>query len=370
MQRTRVKLIAAGVAALFSIGLSPTLVMAQDKEIVLGAILPLTGAGASIGREQQNGIQYAVDKINATGGIRGQKVRFVFEDTQGKPDQGVLAFNRLTDLHQIQAVVTAYSSVSLAIAPLATRKKVFVINPAAQTNKLADASPYLVNTIALAKDEVALIAKFAAENLGKKAGVFYDNAAVGIDIRDDFKKSFLAAGGTIVADEPVEFGSTNLRPTLLKIAAVKPDFVLMAATTGPGVVADQIMQVPGYPQVIGTSFYAPFPTYPLTVHHTLVRSSVDAETDKEFSAKFNTKGMPYYSREYASASQILFKVIDRLIEKGRPISGENLRSGLFEIKSFDIPGGKVTFDTNTAKRDIDIYKITPAGRTLVVSGAR
>ena len=67
----------------------------------------------------------------------------IYEDSQGKPDQGVLAFNRLLDLHQAPAIVTAFSSISLAIAPLATRKKVLVINPAAQTNKLADASPYL-----------------------------------------------------------------------------------------------------------------------------------------------------------------------------------------------------------------------------------
>jgi branched-chain amino acid transport system substrate-binding protein len=365
MKRIRIRLMAAGMATMLPLALWTGNAAAQAKEIVLGAMLPLTGSAAQIGLEEQNGIQFATDKVNASGGIRGYKIRIVYEDTQGKPDLGVLAFNRLVDLHQVSGIFTAYSSVTLATAPLATRKKVFVLNPAAQTSKLATASPYLVNTISLAKDEVSIIAKYAAEKLGKKAAVYYDSGSVGIDLRDEFKTAFLAAGGTIVADEAVEFGNTNLRPTLLKIAAAKPDFVFMAATTGPGVTGDQISQIPDYPTAIGTSFFAPFKNYPVTVYHTLVKSSVTGETEKEFNAKFKTPDMAFFSREYANASQIMFKVIDYLLEKGRPVTGENLRTALFEVKTFDTPNGKISFDTNTARREVEIHKLTPAGRTVV-----
>ena len=370
VRKSCIRLLAVGAATILPLALWTGNASAQSKEIVLGAMLPLTGSAAQIGREEQNGIQFATDNVNAAGGIRGYKVRFVYEDTQGKPDQGVLAFGRLTDLHHTSALLTAYSSVTLAIAPLATRKKVFVLNPAAQTSKLATASPYLVNTISLAKDEVGIIAKYAAEKLGKKAAVFYDNASVGIDLRDEFKAAFLAAGGTIVEDEAVEFGSTNMRPALLKIAAAKPDFAFMAATSGPGVIGEQISQIPGYPTAIGTSFFAPFKSYPVTVYHTLVKSSVTTDTEKEFNAKFNTTEMPFFSREYANASQIMFKLIDYLLEKGRPITGENLRTALFEVKTFDSPNGKISFETNTARREIEIYRLTPAGRTLIQESAR
>ena len=365
MKRFRIRLLAAGAAMMLPLALWSGHADAQSKEIVLGAMLPLTGSAAQIGLDEQNGIRFAVDKVNATGGIRGNKISFIYEDTQGKPDQGVLAFNRLLDLHHTSAILTAYSSVTLAIAPLVTRRKVLVLNPAAQTSKLANASPYLVNTISLAKDEVAVIAKYAAEKLGKKAAVFYDSGSVGIDMRDEFKTAFLVKGGTILADEAVEFGSTNVRPTLLKIAAAKPDFAFMAATTGPGVIGEQVEQIPDYPTAIGTSYFSSFKTYPVTVYHTLVKSSVTAETEKEFNAKFNTTAMPFYAREYANASEILFKVIDYLLEKGRPITGENLRAALFEIKTFDTPNGKMTFNTNTAQRDLQIIKLTPKGRTVI-----
>lgn len=340
---------------------------AQTKEVVIGAVLPLTGPAAQIGIQEQTGIEFATAKINAAGGVRGYKIRIVYEDTQGRPDLGVLGFNRLVDMYNVPSVLTAYSSVSLAIAPLATRRKVFVLNPAAQTNKLADASPYLVNTIPLVKDEVSMIANYAAARLGKKAAILYENAAVGIDLRDEFKKTYLAAGGTIVADEAVEFGSTNLRPALLKIAAAKPDFVFQGITSGPDMVVDQLRQVPDFPIGVGNSFFTSLQGYKETSgwYQSAVRSAASPETEKEFVEMFKTKEMSFYAREYAAATQILFKLIDYLIEKGRPVSGENLRAALSELKTFDSPGGPITFDGNNANRQIDIYKLVLPGRILV-----
>ena len=68
---------------------------------MIGAILPLTGPAAPIGIEEQQGVQFAVDRLNAKGGVRGRKIKVLFEDSQGKPDQGVLGFNRLVDLNNV-----------------------------------------------------------------------------------------------------------------------------------------------------------------------------------------------------------------------------------------------------------------------------
>jgi branched-chain amino acid transport system substrate-binding protein len=372
IKRTRVRILAAGAMALLSTVFWSASATAQTTDIVLGAMLPLTGAAGRIGLEEQNGIEFAVERVNAAGGVRGRKIRVIYEDTQGKPDQGVLAFNRLVDLHKVAAVLTAYSSVTLAIAPLATRRTVFVVNPAAQSNKLADASPYLVNTIPLVKDEVGVIAKYAAANVGKKAAILYENAAVGIELRDEFKKAFTASGGAIVADEGIEFGSTNLRPSLLKIAATKPDFVFHAVTSGPGVVTEQVAQTPAYPPAVGTSFFSSLmgQTVAAGWYFSAVKSSVAPETEKEFSAKFNATAMGFYAREYANAAQIIFKLIDHLLQTKRPITGENLKAALSELKTFETPNGKITFAGNTVRRDIEIYKLTPPGRTLVQTALR
>src|SRR5262245_34084785 len=84
------------------------------ETIKLGGILPVTGPGALIGTAEMRGVQFAVDEVNAKGGVRGNQVEVVFEDNQAKPDQSVLSFNKLTDLQHIAVIFTGYSGPSLA----------------------------------------------------------------------------------------------------------------------------------------------------------------------------------------------------------------------------------------------------------------
>ena len=46
----------------------------SNNTLKIGAILPLTGTGAEDGEFQKHGIDLAVSKLNAAGGIKGKKV--------------------------------------------------------------------------------------------------------------------------------------------------------------------------------------------------------------------------------------------------------------------------------------------------------
>ena len=129
-------------------------VPASADSIKFGGILPLTGPGAVIGTAEMRGIQFAVDQANAKGGVHGNKIEVLFEDNQAKPDQSILSFNKLADLQNVPMIFTGYSGPTLAMAPLATRKKVLLVNAGAQADKLAKASPYLINTLPTIGDEI------------------------------------------------------------------------------------------------------------------------------------------------------------------------------------------------------------------------
>ena len=349
---------------------------ASAQDITIGALLPLTGPAAAVGIEEQVGVQFAIDKVNAAGGIRGRKINILYEDSQGKPDVGVLSFNKLVDLREVPAIMTAFSSVSLAIAPLATRKKILVINPAAQSNQLENASPYLLNTIPLVKDETTVLVKYLVNKLGKKtAGIIYENAAAGIDGKEDFKKAFVAAGGKILAEEPTEFGQTNYRPSLLKVASTKPDLAYIVITQGHPALVEQAGQVQGFPVGAGTTFLRPAFGYPPSVgwYQSAIKSGISPEIEKEFMEKkkdfvdsAKVKDMPFFAREYFNSTNILLKAIDHVLGKGQPVTGENLRAAIFEIKSFGSSVGTITFDkTNTAMRGVEILQYAKDERKVV-----
>lgn len=350
---------------------------ASAQDITIGAILPLTGPAAAVGLEEQMGVQFAVDRANAAGGVRGRKINILYEDSQAKPDVGVLSFNKLVDLRDVQGIMTAFSSVSLAIAPLAARKKILVINPAAQSNQLDNASPYLLNTIPLVKDETTVLVKYLVNKLGKKtAGIIYENAAAGIDGKDDFKKAFEAAGGKILAEEPAEFGQTNYRPSLLKVASLKPDLAYIVITQGHPSLVEQAGQIQGFPVGAGTTFLRPAFGYPGSVgwYQSAIKSEISPELDKEFMTRYKdyaekakVRDIPFFAREYFNSTNILLKAFDHLIGKGQPLTGENLRAAVYEIKSFGSSVGTITFEpgTTTAKRGVEILQYTKDERKRI-----
>ena len=365
------KLVLNGIAAVgflgFAVGGG-----AQAADLTIGALLPLTGPAAPIGIEEQNGVQFAIDQFNENGGLDGTPVKVVFDDSQGKPDQGVLAFNRMADLGDVPVMLTAYSSISLAIAPLGERREILIVNPAAQSDSLADASSYLVNTIPLVGDEAHVLANYASENLGKSAAVIYENAAAGVSGRDSFKKFFEAAGGQIIADEPVEFGQTNYRASLLKVAAAKPDFVYIAITQSQAAMADQIGQVPGFPLGIGNTFSSPFFGYPSTEgwYQTGIQSGYPSdELVKKFTEKFGVDDMGFFAREYYNSTNLILTVAKRLVEQGNELTGKAMREALFDIGTFDSDVAKLEFTTNTASRPVEILQYQGDKRAVIATGS-
>ncbi len=333
---------------------------AHADTIRFGAILPLTGPGAVIGTQQMHGIQFAVAKANAAGGVHGNKIEVLFEDNQAKPDQSILSFNKLVDLEKVPMIFTAYSGPSLAMAPLATRKKILLVNAGAQADKLATASPYLINTLPTIGDEVKVISRCLISEGKKRGAILFENDAAGIAGRADFVKYFPEAGGTILSQEPAQFGQTDYRPALLKLADAKPEVMLVSITAGLLQMAQQYHQLGLKFAVAGTTFFAD----PATIAdpssegfvHTQVRIDAPPELAAEFMTRFGTD-MQFFARQYYNATQIVLTVADKVLSENKPLTGKDMHDTLFAIGKFQglIP---LEFKSNTATvpLDIDVMK--------------
>jgi len=344
------------IASIAMLAFGLLVVPARADTIRIGAILPLTGPGALIGTQQMRGIQFAIDQANAKGGVHGNQIEVLFEDNQAKPDQSILSFNKLVDLQHLQVIFTAYSGPSLAMAPLAARKKVLLVNAGAQADKLATASPYLINTLPTIGDEITILSKYLIAEGKKQGAILFENDAAGISGRDDFQDSFPKAGGTVLTQEPTQFGQTDFRPALLKLADAKPEVMLVSITAGLQSMAQQYKQLGLTFAVAGTTFFQD----PDVVKdpasegfiHTQLRIEASPELAAAFAAKYNT-GMEFFVRQYYNATQVLMTAMDKLLSEGKPITGETMREAIFAIRKFQglIP---LEFKTNTATVPIDI----------------
>jgi ABC-type branched-subunit amino acid transport system substrate-binding protein len=119
--------------------------MSGDGPIVLGAVGPLTAPGiAWAGRELLDGMELAVEHVNARGGSHGRRLELLFEDTRGRPEVGVDAVRRLRAAGACALVGEFHSVVANALAEEADRMAMpFVCSSATLDAITARRSPYV-----------------------------------------------------------------------------------------------------------------------------------------------------------------------------------------------------------------------------------
>lgn len=97
----------------------------------IGGIGPTTGDNAIYGTAVENGIQLAVDEINADGGINGYQIEYQFEDDQGDSEKSVNAYNTLKDWGMQMLVGTVTSTPCTAVVEETQGDNMFQLTPSA-----------------------------------------------------------------------------------------------------------------------------------------------------------------------------------------------------------------------------------------------
>jgi branched-chain amino acid transport system substrate-binding protein len=90
----------------------------ESGDILVGATVPMTGPLSLTGLQYLNSLRMAEDEINKAGGIKGRKLKFVFEDTQGSNSTAVNAYVKLAqETKPSFFFLSSYSTQNLAVSP-------------------------------------------------------------------------------------------------------------------------------------------------------------------------------------------------------------------------------------------------------------
>ena len=172
-----------GVAALVAL----TLVLvgagggsAQQGEVWLAEISPLTGPLSFVGVDNREGVNAAVAEINRRGGIRGRRVRVQVFDDGSNPSQAVSHMNRIADDDKYLGVVgSGFSSSGLAVASIIERERIPYISMASSVAQVSPAKPYYYMTTATSR-LFAYSMAFQLRKLGiRRIALMADNGGFG-----------------------------------------------------------------------------------------------------------------------------------------------------------------------------------------------
>lgn len=355
--------VAAGIGA----------VHAQGKEpLRFGNGMPLTGSQALFGADQAKAQQWAVDDINAKGGINGRKLEMILLDTQGDPQLGINVMNRLVSVEKVPLTLISWSGVVKATAPIVNREKVLAINAGGNSPEIAQLGDFVYTAFPLADVDIAALARYTHQKLGRKsAAVLFINNESGTAGARVYKEVFEKAGGRVVAFEGYDPKATDYTGMLLKVRTSGAEIVHIQGLVSdlPQVIA-QMRQL-GLKQRVSTYSvgYNPKIVEQLgqAAEGLIVTSLAPSVQDNPKVAPFIERwkqkegripnGLPYTQYTYDSV-YVIAKLFEYVEQKRLPHTGENFRRALLEIKTFDLPlTGKMVVEGHRISKPVYLLTV-------------
>ena len=198
--------------------------------IKIGAVLPLTGANATIGEDQERGVQLAVDEINANGGVLGKDIEVLVEDSAGTPEGSIAAARKLVQTEDVPVVMGEYSSGNtLPMAQFLQREGIVHINVGSSSPDLQNVGDYSFGVIGLDDVAGAFTAEKAYELGYTSASFLAPNNPYGQGLLSATKKAFEELGGTIEESILYTEGKNDYRNEVQRLAAGDPDVMIYTA---------------------------------------------------------------------------------------------------------------------------------------------
>lgn len=335
--------VAAGLA--FSAG-------AQAQTIKIGVVGPTTGAVTQYGDMVREGVDTAVERINAAGGINGKKLETVVIDDGCEPKQGPVAANRVVNSKIGFVVGHVCSGATIAAADIYNNEGVVMVTPSATSPALTDGKNYefIFRTIGRDDQQGPAAAKFILEKLKpKKAAVLHDKQSYGQGIATAVKNDLEKGGVPVAIFEGINAGDSDYSAVITKLKSQGVDFVyyggyhpemglLLRQAAEQGVKAKWMgPEGTGNPDINAIAGDA-VEGMLLTLPADFTQNAANAEIVKAFAAKKRNASGAFQMTAY-TATQVIADGI-----KGAGSEDPTKVAKYLHANSFDTPIGKVAWN--------------------------
>ncbi len=203
--------------------------------IKIAILAPLSGDVATFGQSTRDGAMMAIDEWNAKGGVLGQQIQVVVEDSQCNAEAAVSAANKVIDQDGVKFIIgEVCSSASIPISEIAMAKGVLQIsptstNPAVTVDSRGNTKSLIFRACFIDPFQGTAAAKFALENLNAKtAAVFLDQGNDYVrGLAEFFIAAFEAGGGQVVVRETYTGDDSDFSAIISKAKDANPDILYL-----------------------------------------------------------------------------------------------------------------------------------------------
>jgi branched-chain amino acid transport system substrate-binding protein len=193
----------------------------------MGVAGPLTGPNAAFGAQIKNGVQQAVEDVNAAGGILGRKVVLSYGDDVSDPKQGVSVANKFVG-EGVQFVIGHFNSgVTIPASEVYQDKGILEITPSSTNPKVTERDMWNVFRTCGRDDQQGTFAGsyILALFRGRKIAIVHDKTVYGQTLAEDTRRAIQKGGMREVLFEGVNIGQKDFSALVAKIKAAGIDLV-------------------------------------------------------------------------------------------------------------------------------------------------
>jgi branched-chain amino acid transport system substrate-binding protein len=220
-------------AATFSF---PRPAIAQSEPIKIGFLAAMTGPSSAPTIGFNRGVIFAVDAINAAGGVKGRKMEVITRDTQGDPTKAVNATQELISQAKVHGIWGPLNSgEALATTPIMARAKMPNIHPCV-VETLIDTTKF-PNAFRMAPSNSQwddAVRNYCLNILKvKKIAVIGDTTGYGVTAVGASVAAFKKDGAEVVYQANIDATQPDMTPDMLRAKNAGAEVIVVwSVTTG------------------------------------------------------------------------------------------------------------------------------------------
>ena len=340
---------------------------AEDANVlIIGGQNPETGAMADYCSKTVLGAQIAFEEINAAGGINGKQIKFAPYDSRGEKTDAVNLTSRLLKENACAIIGEITSGGFLAMRELANSGGTVAISTGATAEHVTEKRvgsgyehiPFAFRNTLQDSDGAPSLTKFLVHTKGFKkfAIITSTNNEYSVGLSNFFRDAVKNAGGTVVIEQSINDGDTDVSAQITSIKNSDVDAViftgyyqeaarlLLAKQTqglkaplvgGDGFQSPDLWNIAG-DAAVGAMFYSGF------------SAEVDRPNIQSFKAKMLEKGKEAdtFSAQGYDAAYLLAEAMKaaNVTDCSDASQRDAIRAKLMEIKDFEGITGKMSID--------------------------
>jgi branched-chain amino acid transport system substrate-binding protein len=352
------KLLTVFLVSLMTIFL--TLAPATAKEdIVFAETALITGVFGFAGGSLHEGIVDYINYRNENGGIRGHKIKHVFEDCGYKVDCSIATFKKLKAEENPLFYSGDSTGFMKAVAPELKNSENMLMSGVSYASELTNEEKYPRSFIIgpSYSDQMGILIKYAAkETPGAKVAIVHSDTGFGRDPIESAKALIKKSGLDLVEVITTKAGNVDVSTDVLKLRRKKPDYVFFHGyvITPINEFMSQMKELGMKTKFMGTYWSSSELMYMkvkevsdgyMGVMH-LNYFNMDKSPGKEWDAM-----KAYYAKAHPGKAtpanfymfgwfqtMIWSEIIERTLDAGKPLTHENMRATLNSIENWDTGG--------------------------------